>query len=396
MADHEPVFHLTPAAAHDGMLEFSHPDANIAKLHTAIYREGCKELPGDNFDLDPKNALSFIRALDTKIIAMEWSAIFSIPADIDEPAQDLAFVHSEFGRRTTEQVRNHVVTYIDEPNRDAQNNMMAFTCIQASLTTEAKSTVNKLRAEFEIDGMPSAALLTKVIMKCTIPNNRSTPLSYRNQLAALDKVMISNESDIEAFNKEVSGLTNGLTMFGETMSDAIPNLFRGYMACEDKSFVVYMRNKLDRYEDGEADYTQEELMELAVNKYTDIKSRGEWKKLSKAEETVIALQSKLNKARAGNNAGETSGSNRGGKSKIPEPSWVRKPPTDGKEVKQDADGNLFYWCAHHKKWSLSASHTTSTCKRINLPDEKKDNGGDKDGSGTMGKIEQALKATIEE
>ena len=63
-------------------------------------------------------------------------------------------------------------------------------------------------------------------------------ISVRAKLSNLDHAMREQDSDIEHFNDYV-----------------IVNLFKGYKACKDAEFVVYIKKKEDLYEEGsQVDY----------------------------------------------------------------------------------------------------------------------------------------------
>ncbi len=48
------------------------------------------------------------------------------------------------------------------------------------------------------------------------------------------------------------------------------NIFKGYTAAGDETFMRYMAQHKDAYDDGE-DYTPEHIMSLALNRYTNLK-----------------------------------------------------------------------------------------------------------------------------
>jgi hypothetical protein len=64
--------------------------------------------------------------------------------------------------------------------------------------------------------------------------------------------MISEaKHNIIQFNEHVHDLINSLSTRGETSSDIIVNLLRGYMACADKKFIEYIEKCRDNYKEGE-------------------------------------------------------------------------------------------------------------------------------------------------
>eukprot|EP00957_Ditylum_brightwellii_P194984 14856057-Ditylum_brightwellii.AAC.1 len=53
------------------------------------------------------------------------------------------------------------------------------------------------------------------------------------------------------------------------------HLFRGYLQARDANFRQYLERKKKTWEEG-TDFTLDELMSWALNKYTLLKSRHKW------------------------------------------------------------------------------------------------------------------------
>jgi hypothetical protein len=88
----------------------------------------------------------------------------------------------------------------------------------------------------------------------------------RTKLTNLDTYTGQGGNDIDKFNKYVQSLLEALNARGETTTDLLTNLFKGNAACSDKTFVRYIADKQEDYEEGKTmDAT--ELMVLAENKF---------------------------------------------------------------------------------------------------------------------------------
>ena len=83
-----------------------------------------------------------------------------------------------------------------------------------------------------------------------------------------------------------------LTARGETSTDRLTNLFKGYAECSDKTFVVYMARKQEDYEDGK-DTTPEQTMQTADNRFKNQKLKNKWNVPSVEEEKILALQAEV-------------------------------------------------------------------------------------------------------
>lgn len=70
----------------------------------------------------------------------------------------------------------------------------------------------------------------------------------------------------------MKGLVHSLAARGERTEDLLSNLFKGYLAVSDESFIRYISTKLEKYEEGE-DTNADKLMQLADNKYRLLKEK---------------------------------------------------------------------------------------------------------------------------
>ena len=104
--------------------------------------------------------------------------------------------------------------------------------------------------------------------------------------------MLSVDSDIRVFNQHVRIIRQGLTCRGESIDDLMVHLFRGYLQARDANFRQYLERKKESWEEG-TDFTPDELMTWALNKYTLLKSRHKWG-LESAEDQLVVLTSTVN------------------------------------------------------------------------------------------------------
>ncbi len=83
-----------------------------------------------------------------------------------------------------------------------------------------------------------------------------------------------------------------MTARGQITTDLLINLFKGYLAVEDKSFHLYVLRKQEEYEEG-GTLTEDALMNLTKNKFTLLKEAGRYNMPSAEEEKILALQAEL-------------------------------------------------------------------------------------------------------
>ena len=109
----------------------------------------------------------------------------------------------------------------------------------------------------------------------------------------LDEYVLSNGTDIVAFNTYVQSQVDGLTARGEITNDLIVNLFKGYQAMKDQAFLDYLRMIENAHEDGTAIMDPPTLMLKTANFYKNKLTRKEWEQMSPHEKEVLALAAKV-------------------------------------------------------------------------------------------------------
>ena len=116
------------------------------------------------------------------------------------------------------------------------------------------------------------------------------------QLSSLNTYINTIGCDITKFNAYVQNLLEGLASRGETTNDLLSNLFKGYLAASDHTFVKYINRKQEEYDDG-LSLTRFQLMDLADKKYTNLKLNETWNAPSEQEEKILALSVEVAKIR---------------------------------------------------------------------------------------------------
>lgn len=281
---------------------------------------------------------------------------------------------TEFGRLSTAEIRAHSQGYVISETRKAQNSMQMYLCLSNSLTKEAQEKIVDESSMYTISEITSGPLYFKLLMQKANLDNKATTFHLREQLTNLDTYMVTVESNVETFNNHVKKFRAGLRFRGERTDDLLINLFKGYYAAADKEFVSYMRTHKDRYSDGE-DYTEEQLLNLALNKYTDLKREGKWTTLSSDQENIVALSADIEAIKRSNlqlAKGLIKGrkyqtdfgrkpTNVKGKNKSKSMSWMSVAPKDNEPLTMTVKGfkGVFHWCPHHKAWG---AHKAEECR----------------------------------
>jgi hypothetical protein len=352
-------FALSPALANRDVLDYNQVAA--AKVYVAASSPVSIE-----FDCKPENLQLFLDQVRDRAIAHEWQHILLIPRDGNE-AESRDLIDS-YGELSYEDVKAHVLTYVDTESREAQDSFMMYLCIMSSLSKSAQRQV-RLRGKqhpFQLAETGSGPLLLKVVIMVSHVDTRATINSVRTKMSSLDQSMRNLESDIEKFNEYVIGLVEQLQARGQETQDLLVNLFKGYKACKDLEFVDYIKKKEDLYEEG-GDVSTEQLMEWALNKFKTRQENLTWCQKSDEEETIIALQAQVQslihktKGKANDSAekkkvkGNTKSRN---DYRAP---WMKEPPKEGETTTKDVDGKQWHWCSTHEAW---VRHKPEECKGL--------------------------------
>ncbi len=367
-----PVFALAPALVDNNPIDYSTSEGR--KLHNKAI-----EALSVEFDCSAGKLKVFLSAFSDQVATQGWENLMEIPPDINNPAVTHNLV-TEYGRLSLEAVTAHVNTYIGAQTRQAQNSYNMYHCIMNSLNETARQKVMLLEDQYTVNGIRSGACLLKVVIRKSYLDSNATTKMIRKFLSNLKDYMTSVDSDIEKFNDHVQDLIDSLTARGQTTHDLLANLFEGYAAASDDAFVKYIGDKESDYDEGQ-NFTPEELMQLAYDKYATLKEKGEWMEPSEDQKKIIALEAKLEQlqkktkaitkkdgGQPGNKTPKKPDDKHKDKEKKKGKSWVEewmlKQPPGGKGTKE-VNGKQYWWCPKHARW---VRHKPEDCK---LPEKPK-------------------------
>jgi hypothetical protein len=166
-------------------------------------------------------------------------------------------------------------------------------------------------------------------------------------------------ADITKFNGFVKLFIDLLAAHGKTMTDLLTNLFKSYLAVNNKTFLAYIGRKQENYEEGNGIAT-EDLMTMADNKSKLLKEGNRRNTPSEDEEKILALHAEIKtlqkqaskakkrtpmapKKRNGNGNPKNKGHD---KLKNNKPNWMTnsKKPNDLKKPKS-WNKNNWHWCS---------------------------------------------------
>ena len=366
-----PIFALSPAMANAGAF------LNLSTSTGAkLFKIGAEPLSRSFDFLDPSDLQVFLDLLKTKSKVQGWSRIFTVPVEVDGVTTSHSLLHN-YGVIPLASVVSDALTYVNEESKVAQDSFMLFQCIFASLDTEfLKSVTTEAQHYHIVDAkspmgppIPCGALLLKIIIMKAHVDTRATVSFIRTALSSLDTKMMALDSDISKFNAYVKTQVIALEARGETTSDLLVNVFKGYETAQDSEFALFIKRKKDAYDEG-GDITVTSLMDAAENKYKTRVLLKTWSAPTKEQEQILALTAQVGQLRLASKATPQK-EKRNTPPRVPsktrqerEEKWAWKKilPKEGEPVTKVVDGTTYHLeCEHHpKQW---VCHTTAECSK---------------------------------
>ena len=373
-------FALNPAGAITGLIDFN--KVNHLKMH----RRATTKLADDTFDCVPEDLYQFLKELGDRAAEYSWSdetvGILMIPKPSDDPALSVRHVNllSNHGEISMDDICIFENTYIKGNSRSAQDYNMLCTCLMSALSKAGKSKVVIWEEQYTIDHVKSENLLLKTIIRESHLDLNATTTSIRSQLSSLDTYIATIDSNVTKFNAHVQLLLNGLKSRGEDTQDLLTNLFKGYNAASDRTFVAYIQRKQEDYEDG-IHIEPRQLMMLADNKYKNLLVKGCWNAPSEHEEKIMALETQIQSLKKRKPSTQSEGTPRkkteqgGGNPRqqgegIPDPGWKKHhlKPKEGEPIIRQHKGKNWHYCSPQTggkcsgRWTI---HEPKDCKGMN-------------------------------
>lgn len=356
----------------------------------------------NNFNMKPEQLNGLLFHLDHRIVEAAWTALFMIPRDMAAPLLNLISFIMTHGTFTLEHLRLFATTQVGAQNRADQDNYMAVVAIFASLTEEAIAKLEPHRPEFTINGIVSALLLVKILIRETSVDSNVTCRIARDNLRDSYLFFKSFGFDVHKLHSHVHSKLLQLSQRGETTLDLHSFLVKAYEQSPDPKFRAWLARYLEDYDNAldNTAWTPEALMIKAGHKYQALVDEGTYNVPSKEQVKLLALESQIRELCANNttvakgkggNGNKANGDNKDKPNK-PQPAWMKVPPSDDdirNNVPKNVEGKDYWWCIHHKRY---VQHHSAICKvglKLAPPDTSND-------SNRSLALDTALQAEIEE
>jgi hypothetical protein len=214
--------------------------------------------------------------------------------------------------------------------------------------------------------VPSGPLLLKLIISQAHVDSRATVSFICTSLTQLDNKMTKLDSDVESFNFYVKAQIKSLSARGETSSDLLINLFKGYKAANDVEFLDFIRRKANAYEEGD-DINTNNLMADSLIKFKARKLIGKWSAPTKEQDQILALTAQVELPKSAKKATKKTpadSTTKKPKSAHKDNKWAWKDtlPKAGEATTKEFEGKQYHVnCPHHpNQW---VCHTAKECSK---------------------------------
>ena len=366
------------------------------QLGTTIYDQGVKALPKE-FDMKPESTVVFLQAFQARCTEIGWSEGTKNITKFTNANGTVIDLVAQYGQIDSATLKAQCERFAklgggDYGTRATQNNHMMSLCLSNTLTKDAMARLSPYRAEYTFDGKIYAPLLFKIITRLATIDSVATTEALRANLRELPAYAASVNGDIDKINQHFDENYSQLIARGAKIDDPIGILFDAYRTVSCSHFKTYIIRKHEMYLDGELPtLTHEQLMAMATDKFTYLKTKNLWGSKSDQDQ-IVAMAAELNKlkgqlnlSKALTQAAASSGptntptgneSNKSNKKKKDgkktknkkdtgnkkwqkqDEAWKKVPPKAG-EVKQKINKEkTYHWCEHHMSWTI---HPPNAC-----------------------------------
>jgi hypothetical protein len=343
-------------------------------------------------DLDREHLNGFLEALRSRAIQQGWyDRIFRI----NQNGVQLNMIES-YGSITKESVDAESRLRIFADNRNTQDTINLFACLEETLTTEARDTLyaesasyTYTRRDVQVPAVPGTdpnekrrdgMMFLWTIINRTTARTNATVAVIIHQLNHLEAVMTEANSDITMFNTRVRKLLNSYFANKRVTFDEqvlLTNLADAYKTCKDNEFVTYINRKWQDHIDESRTVTSIEFMELAPKQYQTMMEQSKWGvDSSKQTKQIMNLTAQIENLRKRKMEGESNNQRNNDRKAVTTdkpfvsaqewrkqrydqaPDWMKQEPED-RSTTLTRGKNKYVWCSHHKLWQ---KHESKDCR----------------------------------
>jgi hypothetical protein len=147
------------------------------------------------------------------------------------------------GSCSMQHVQEEIAKYLHDATRKRQNSYQLFVYLTSTVDEHTRNMLVNDQYIYTHAGTPCRITYLKLIIQKAELDTRATASYIRSQPTKLDVYMVKEaQHNFLNFNKHVNDLMNSLLTRGETISDIIVNLLRGYWRVQTRNSLSTLRN----------------------------------------------------------------------------------------------------------------------------------------------------------
>ena len=187
------AFTFGPGRSH-AVLDYDDP--NTGATATKLYNKAISPLE-EKFDGEADNLAIFLASVRNRARCFNWQCLIMVPID-DGTTRNIL---THYGEVSLENTRTHVLTYVNTPTRDTQNNDMSYYFLADALTNEFRTTVLLYAEVYTVTNVPVASSLLKQIIVLTRVDNPASMMHIREMLIESKRKLLLLKGNITEFNQ---------------------------------------------------------------------------------------------------------------------------------------------------------------------------------------------------
>jgi len=191
------MFALAPALVNQGPIDYSTADG------IKLWKGGIKPLAKELFTLEPHKFKIFLAVLADRAMTYGWGDILDVPIDAAVTVGPTRSIITHYGQVTLDQIWAHATIYNSTQTYAAQNNLMLYMCLTASIMTKVKVRAMIYHQDYHIGQNPIGMAFLKILIQEAHIDTRATVMHIRARLSALDSYILTIRCDITKLNTYV-------------------------------------------------------------------------------------------------------------------------------------------------------------------------------------------------
>jgi multidrug efflux pump subunit AcrA (membrane-fusion protein) len=327
----------------------------------------------DLFDGQASKITTFINDVGTRARSFGWDALIFTVNTAEHGVKNMLENYSSITMADISAMADIYSGTLPIATRASQAATQCHLMLQESLSPALKARVIARRAEYTFtvnnstyeDGV---AMLKVVFNLVSVDTKATVSVINRNlEYAQLASKLVELEYDPIRFHLFVHEQLLKLAQRNSAIPNIVGALFEAYKQTPDDAFASWASFEYGVWEKPTSDdWSNEQVMNFAEEKYHTIVQKGEWKVPTKQSEEIIALTARLDQAEASLKkrkldqvaSGSTPRKRPAADGDNDKFAWKNVAPAAGEPQEKTVGKKIYVHCPHHGelKWVLKSGH----------------------------------------